>query len=87
MQFAGADGLHPTNAGSIQVTAVRPQRLRKIRAPVLRNISSVQIEEQWKYRARASAHAWGSLDDLAPLLTGAIGGTVTVGALRLLHRR
>ena len=92
MQFTSEDshkvqsfsGLHPTNVGSVQVHcyALMPDFERYVDV-FSEIVTSVQIDDEWKYRDRSAAAAFFD----TPRASGAVGGIVAAIVLGLLRRR
>jgi hypothetical protein len=97
MQFTGDDGeiqglsgIYPTNVGAIQVNCYSSAATLEQYAPLFSEIiTSVQVDEEWKYRERSAlGRAIGSLNDLSTSAgTGAVGGIAAVWVVRFLRKR
>ena len=86
----GFSGLHPTNVGSIQVHCYALAAEFDKYAPQFSEIiTSAQIDDEWKYRAKSGASGFlGDFGDLgSSAVTGAIGGIAAVLVARILRRR
>lgn len=86
----GLSGLHPTNVGSIQVHCyARTGEFDKYAPLFSEIITSVQIDDEWRYRARGGASGFlGGFGDLgSSAVIGAIGGIAAVLVARTLRKR
>ena len=86
----GLSGLHPTNVGSIQVHCYSLKAEFDRYAPLFSEIiTSVQIGDDLKYRARGSLmQSLGDAFDLKSMaVDGAVGGIVAVVVAGFLRRR
>jgi hypothetical protein len=86
----GLTGIHPTNVGAIQVNCYSSADTLEKYAPLFSEIiTSVQVDDGWKYRERSAlGRAIGSLDELGTsAVTGAVGGIAAVLVARFLKKR
>ncbi len=86
----GLSGIHPTNVGAIQANCYASAATFEKYAPLFSEIiTSVQVDEEWKYRERSAlGRAVGSLGELGTsAMTGAVGGIAAVLAVRFMRKR
>jgi len=86
----GLSGIHPTNVGAIQVNCYASAGTLEKYAPLFSEIiTSVQVDDEWKYRERSAlgraADGLGELGTSA--VTGAVGGMAVAVVARLLRKR
>jgi hypothetical protein len=86
----GLSGIHPTNVGAIQVNCYASTVTLEKYAPLFSEIiTSVQVDEELKYRERSAlGRAIGSFGELGTsAVTGAVGGIACILLTRFLRKR